>query len=155
MLRLTSVRIVAAFAALAVAANCSRAMAVDEGDPKAELQGRWKMLTSNDNEIRGDRDMPNTVILTIDGDKFNLDITNEGGSRSLAGGYSLDPTQTPRLIDFMVRADDATATLFAIYRISGDRLTIRWRTDDSRPGDFTSPQVEFDATHVFRRERTE
>jgi uncharacterized protein (TIGR03067 family) len=144
-----------ALAAIAVTLGVRGVRAADQPDPKAELQGRWKMLTSNDNEIRGDRDMPNNVVLTFDGDKFNLTIANEGGTRELAGGYSLDPAQTPRLIDFEVRADDATTTVFAIYRISGDRLTIRWRTDDSRPGDFTSPQVEFDATHVFRREKTE
>jgi uncharacterized protein (TIGR03067 family) len=76
-----------------------------------------------------------------------------GAARELAGGYSIDPTQTPQLIDFMVRGDDASTTVYGIYRISGDRLTIRWRTDESRPGDFTSPKAEFDTTFVYKKEK--
>lgn len=127
--------------------------AADEVDPKAALQGRWKMLSSNDTEIHGDKDMPNQVTLVIDGDNFTLTIANEGGSRELAGGYAIDPLPTPQTIDFMVRGDDASTTVYGIYRISGDRLTIRWRTDESRPGDFTSPKAEFDTTFVYKKEK--
>lgn len=145
----------ALLASFVVGPDVSTVRAVDEADPKAALQGRWKMLSSNDTEIHGDKEKPNQVTLTIDGDNFNLTIANDGGTRELAGGYTLDPMQTPQLIDFMIRGDNASTTVFGIYRISGDRLTIRWRTDDGRPGDFISPKAEFDATLVFKHEKTE
>ena len=139
----SSTRLIVAAALLASLAAGPAAFivrAADETDPKAALQGRWKMLSSNDTEIHGDKDKPNQVTLTIDGDNFNLTIANEGGSRELAGGYTLDPTQTPQLIDFMIRGDNASTTVFGIYRISGDRLTIRASRATnwpplSRPGD--------------------
>jgi len=136
------------------AASVGAAEPVDPASPEA-LQGRWILVTTNDDELRGDPDAPNRVTLVLDADNFTLSIVNDGGTRELAGGFTVDPAPTPQLLDFMVRGDDASATLFAIYRISGDRLTIRWRTDENRPGDFTSPKVEFDSTLVFRRERNE
>ena len=142
----------AMIAALVGLLNLSAARAADETDPKAALQGRWKMLSCNDTEIHGDKDMPNQVTLVIDGDNWTLTIANEGGTRELAGGYAIDPAPTPQTIDFMVRGDDAATTVYGIYRISGSRLTIRWQTDETRPGDFTSPKGEFDTTFVYKKE---
>jgi uncharacterized protein (TIGR03067 family) len=147
-------RIILCAAALLVAGlDALTVRAADEADPKAALQGRWKMLSSNDPEIHGDRDNPNQVTLVIDGDNFTLTIANEGGTRELTGGYTFDPRPTPQTIDFMIRGDNLGTTVFGIYRISGDRLTIRWRIDDMRPGDFTSPKAEFDTTFVFKHEK--
>jgi uncharacterized protein (TIGR03067 family) len=130
--------------------------AADPSDnPNAALQGHWKMLTCNDAELRGDPDEPNRVTLIFDADNFTLSVVNEGGTRELTGGFSVDPTPTPQTIDFTVRGDGTSATILGIYRISGDRLTIRWKTNEERPGDFESPQVEFDTTLVFRREKSE
>jgi uncharacterized protein (TIGR03067 family) len=122
-------------------------------NPHAALQGRWTMLTCNDAELRGDPDEPNRVTLTFDADNFTLSVVNDGGTRELTGGFSIDPTPTPQTIDFTVRGDGTSAIILGIYRLSGDRLTIRWKTNEERPSDFMSPQVEFDTTLVFRRDK--
>lgn len=133
--------------------TASVAFADPPENPTAALQGRWTLLSCNDSELRGDPDEPNRVTLTFDADNFTLSVVNEGGTRELAGGFSVDPAPTPQTIDFTVRNDGAAATILGIFRISGDRLTIRWKTNEERPADFTSPQVEFDTTLLFRREQ--
>lgn len=146
MLRLLPPLVVACVATTAVFADPPE-------NPTAALQGRWTMLTCNDAELRGDPAEPNRVTLTFDADNFTLSVVNDGGTRELSGGFAIDPAPTPQTIDFTVRGDGSSAVILGIYRISGDRLTIRWKTNEERPSDFTSPQVEFDTTLVFRREK--
>jgi uncharacterized protein (TIGR03067 family) len=110
--------------------------------PPGELVATWKLDPESNADARGDKDAPNQVTVVFEADTWKLSVINEGGTQELSGGYFADTTMTPKTLDVSIRGDTTTTEIYAIYEIVGDKLTIAWRQDGTRPADFNGTKEE-------------
>lgn len=82
---------------------------------REHLQGGWEVVEA---EMGGRQVPPQGLRMVFAGDECTLSL---GGAPALPATYHLDPSRTPKWIDF--RKADGTVTL-GIYRLEGDKLTL-------------------------------
>ena len=71
--------------------------------------------------------------LVVEGNKFTL----TGKGYSIAGTFTIDPSQTPRAIDVRLTSNDRPAVRFrGIYQTQGDRRKSCFSLSDKRPTRF-------------------
>src|SRR4051812_44446538 len=88
-----------------------------------KLQGVWKQIAYERDGVTNPPDEqgfePTT---TFEGDTFVVTLAD--GLTPIKGTYKLDPTTSPKTVDWMDSVgDDAGKTLPAIYSLEGDRFT--------------------------------
>ena len=86
------------------------------------FQGTWKQIAyERDGEKNPTDEQGWEPQVTFRGDAFRVTLAD--GTVPIAGTYRLDPTRTPKTVDWMdTIGEDAGKTLLAIYTLSGDRL---------------------------------
>jgi uncharacterized protein (TIGR03067 family) len=112
--------------------------AVRAEDKKAleAIQGKWTIL-SVERDGKADAKWTDGVRL-MEGDKYTL--TPKDGT-PVSGTFKLDPSKTPKTIDFVPGAGQFKGkTLAGIYALEGDTLKICFATEEGkpRPTEFTS-----------------
>ncbi|QEH36226.1 hypothetical protein OJF2_47860 [Aquisphaera giovannonii] len=127
-----------------------RPIAADQAAPRvaaerARLLGRWDVVereTDGESVDTTDRDF--SLVFRPDGYRMVLD-----GKLQQDAPYRLDPDANPARIDWTAEAGGETVRLLGLYRLEGDRLTIRMgRAGSVRPeafagGDAFEPPVTY------------
>lgn len=141
--------------ALFAAAVCVSVANAADPPPANELAGTWTLDLTKESELKGSQDKPNEVKLVFDGDGWKLTLVNEGGSQEVTGGYQIDAAQTPKLLDVTYRQNNETRPIYAIYELKGEKLTIGWRPDGTRPADLSGTVFDGLLQVSFLREKRE
>jgi uncharacterized protein (TIGR03067 family) len=117
----------------------------------AKLQGTWKRASV---EVDGKKPPPQVlefVTLTVEGDRYTL----EQAGQKRTGTLKLDPTKTPKQIDFVETAGpDKGKTFVGIYEIDGDT----WRyclpaSGKVRPREFDGAEGSRQGLYVNKRRK--
>jgi uncharacterized protein (TIGR03067 family) len=125
-----------------VASSKARTTAPELPPPKfsdhpelATIQGTWAMLSGR----RDGQDMPVDGVRRVT--KGNETTVTANGHVFLSARISIDPTQAPKTIDYLLTSGQARGkTQLGIYQLDGDRLTVCFaRPNQKRPTDFTAP----------------
>jgi uncharacterized protein (TIGR03067 family) len=90
----------------------------------AKLQGTWKQIGYEREGVKEpiDDEAGWAPRSTFVGDTFVVTLAD--GTIPIRGTYKLDPTQSPKTVDWTdTHGEDAGKTLLAIYRLDGDRFT--------------------------------
>ena len=139
--------------ALSVVLAVSAAPAVEERpdpvkDDLDKLQGTWIVVYYEKDGIKRDAEgLKNTSRLTIKGNQY----TWSNGSQP--GSISLDPTKSPKHVDYTITDGDAKGQVEkSIYAITGDT----WRdciapNGKDRPSEFAAPAGSGYTLVVYRR----
>jgi uncharacterized protein (TIGR03067 family) len=109
--------------------------------PTDELVGVWRLISAN-GEKHPEADSPDrSTLLTYDGDAKTWKLTprSDADGQEFFGSYFADATQTPKLLDATIKGDGGDTPVYAIYKIEEGVLTIHFRNDGQRPGDFDTP----------------
>lgn len=136
-------------AALWVAATAG---AADEKAAADELTGIWRLISSNGEKHPQADSADESTLLTYDGELKTWKLTprSDADGQEFFGSYFADPAQTPKLLDASIKGDGGETTVYAIYKIENDVLTIHFRNDGQRPGDFDTP-VDQSSLLVLKR----
>jgi uncharacterized protein (TIGR03067 family) len=105
------------------------------GSDVEKIQGRWKAVrvAVNGEELR---DGGSTMSFTRNGWDLDCKIVGGPANDKLPAMFQLDPTQTPKAIDFIFNANQMCV---GIYELQGDTLKICFPFGSAdRPVDFTS-----------------
>jgi uncharacterized protein (TIGR03067 family) len=126
------------FAALWVAATAG---AADAPAPADELHGVWRLISSNGERHPKADSADESTLLTYDGELKTWKLTprSDDDGQEFFGTYFADAAQTPKLLDASIKGDGGETTVYAIYKIENGTLTIHFRNDGQRPGDFDTP----------------
>jgi uncharacterized protein (TIGR03067 family) len=113
------------------------------------LQGTWKLESAV--SVYGpvpEKDLPNLAI-AFDGNKL---IYKVDGKLLRAGTAKLDPSKSPKSIDFTVTEGDDKGLLVGIYKLDADKLTICLEFGGKkRPTEFKAgPKMSTDVS-VYKR----
>lgn len=109
--------------------------------PTDELAHVWRLISSNGEKHEHADSDDESTLLTFDGEAKTWKLTprNEGDAQEFFGSYFADLTQTPKLLDATIKGDGGETPVYAIYKIENGELTIHFRSDGQRPGDFDTP----------------
>ncbi len=101
-----------------------------------KLTGKWVPIEAVLNGTPVEKDTLDTVLLTIDGEKY----TSRMGDRITEGTLKVDESKSPALMDVVrTRSDGEVATIPAICEIKGDTLKICYAMGTTaRPTEFKS-----------------
>jgi uncharacterized protein (TIGR03067 family) len=121
-------------------------------DVKA-LEGTWQVESAemDGQEFSGD-DVAD-IFLVVEGDRYKellKDTVKEEGT------IKLDPSQSPRAIDFRITSgDDKGKTQLGIYKLEGNTLTlcVAKPSDKDRPKEFAGKQGSGHTRMVFKRKK--
>ncbi len=131
-------------AALALAA------AADKKDEDL-LQGRWKVMSVENNGKKAEAKVIANMKLVVAGDKMTA---LDGNDVMDEYTFRLDPTAKPRAIDLTIQTgDEKGKTVRGIYRLEGDALTVCVAEPDKkdRPREFSAPEGSSFMLLVFQR----
>lgn len=132
-------------------------LAADEPADAERIRGQWLLVSSikgatETKAAKPDDDSENLPLaVTFDESTWKTKIGPKGAPIELGGGYVLDPTQTPKLLDVTLRNDNSSSDLYLIYKFEKDRLYLRLKEGNQRPIDFDT-QSEDCTTLIFRKE---
>lgn len=113
--------------------GCARSAGGDEPaglpDEVAKLKGTWTGSVLLGDAPGGD--------VTVEFTAGTVKFTHKNG-RSFSRPYSIDPTQTPKWIDFkeVPKSDPPLSLVYGIYEIDGDKLKICMGAHGKRPSKF-------------------
>ena len=120
---------------------------------RAIYQGTWRVasLESNGNRAVAQDAQHITVVNHADGTW----VARANGDTFWKGTSTIDPTRTPKTIDFVPTAGtNAGETFLGIYELAGDtRMLCFAQPGKARPADFSSKPGSDHILVVFRRER--
>lgn len=128
-------------AALWVAATAGAADKAAPAAPADELSGVWRVISSNGQKDKYSDSADESTLLTYDGEAKTWKLTprSDENAQEFFGSYFADATQTPKLLDATIKGDGGDMSVYAIYKIENGVLTIHFRNDGQRPGDFDTP----------------
>jgi uncharacterized protein (TIGR03067 family) len=106
--------------------------------PGAELNGRWRLQTTNGEKDKHADSADESSLLTfnIEDGTWKLEPRSDDGGFTFYGSFTVDPTQTPKVLDAVIQGDGGNTDVFAIYEVSGDVLKLNLRKDGQRAADF-------------------
>jgi uncharacterized protein (TIGR03067 family) len=114
----------------------------DAGDSAAEQdiarwQGKWQAVSFLEDGKQKPADEVKQITLAVSGTNYHFQNGNANFREQ--GSYTFRAAKRPKEVDIRVGdGADKGKVYLAIYRISGDRLTICLRADNrSRPAEFT------------------
>ena len=127
-----------AVAALGLAAGCGKKAGTSAPTGPAGIEGGWTLVSL---EAGGKK---SSAEKTIQATATQLIATKDNGTEDPLN-YKLDPTKSPAEIDLTeTRANGKTETMYGIYKLEGDTLTICAAMSDKpadRPKEFkTTPE---------------
>jgi len=122
------------------AARAADAEPAKEVEPGKEIAGEWSVFSVNGEKQPHADDPDHSTLLTfdVDGGTWKLEPRSDDNGQGFAGSYIVDPMQTPKLLDVVIQGDGGNTDIFGIYKVEADELTIHFRNDAQRPGDFQS-----------------
>jgi uncharacterized protein (TIGR03067 family) len=141
-------RFLSALLLLISSAGASPAASPSVTDDVARLQGRWQTRVGAKKEVR--------VALEIRGSQVDATITTKLGLKVKASGaIRVNESTSPRSLDwvgFKTPDGQDVPDLLAIYRLEGDRFTLRsGGFNDERPTDFEPGEGMWADVLVFER----
>ncbi|MBS0208592.1 MAG: TIGR03067 domain-containing protein [Planctomycetes bacterium] len=131
--------------------------AADKSDEE-QVIGTWRLPKDAMKLIPNLSDDVEAFVLAFDSEGWKLTLQFEQGSQDIAGSYAMEPKYTPKTLDMAIKAGaQELGTISCLYKIDGDKLTIRFSKDQSktgRPADLDSDSEDY-VTLVFEREKKE
>lgn len=124
--------------------------------PGAELEGAWRLQSSNGEKAPHADEPDQATLLTfnLEESSWKLEPHSDDGGFTFYGSFMVDPTQTPKILDAVIQGDGGSTDVFAVYKVEGDMLTLNLRKDGQRAADFElAPDVS--TLMVFKRHKTE
>jgi uncharacterized protein (TIGR03067 family) len=122
-----------------VAAVGQAARGADDSD-ETKIRGTWQLASKTQKGIETKIDAKGDdqqMVFTFEEQSLKVNFGPKGALVEKTGTYSLDPKQTPKVLDITVREDKDYTDAHAVYKIEQDRLYIRIREDCvQRPPDF-------------------
>jgi uncharacterized protein (TIGR03067 family) len=117
-----------------------------------KIQGRWTVQQAQ----REGKDAPDQLrekmAVKIDGSK--LDIDDSESARKEIAEINLDPSKSPAAIDLKISRPGNNETLFGIYKIDGETLSICWtKHGGERPNEFKTKPGSDQVLFVLTRPR--
>ena len=106
-----------------------------------KLQGTWKQIAYERNGVDEPDDEPGwNPTTTFTDDRFLVTLAD--GSRPIEGVYKIDPTTSPKTVDWMDQTGpDAGKTIQAIYKLEGSNFTFcAAEPGHPRPAEFRTRQ---------------
>lgn len=118
------------------------------------LQGRWKLVESDDSGGVAKANGFTKNTLTVAGD--TLSIAHDRDEPAPPLPFRLDETTTPKRIDFQTAGKKSPQDRLGVYKLDGDRLTVCSSTvvpvrPDLRPTDFTITATNGRLLSVYER----
>ena len=117
------------------------ARAEDKEKPDAErIKGSWKLVSRivKGVEAKADSDQALQEV-AFDDQGWKAKVGAKDATIDITGTYFVDDKQSPKLIDFTVKAGSNSIDVFAIYKFEKDQLFVRFRQGSGqRPVDFES-----------------
>jgi uncharacterized protein (TIGR03067 family) len=115
-----------------------------------KLNGKWVPTEAVMNGEPVSREQLDTILLTIDGDKY----TSRMGERTQKGTLSLDESKTPAAMDIKrTRSSGETQEIPAICELKGDTLRVCYALGTAaRPAEFKSETDSGTLFVVYKRE---
>jgi uncharacterized protein (TIGR03067 family) len=115
----------------------SMSIAADK-KPGAELDGAWRLQSTNGEKAPHADDADESTLMTFNLEEgtWKLEPRSDDGGFTFYGSFTVDETQTPKILDAVIQSDGGNSDAFAVYKIEGDVLTLCLRNDGQRPADF-------------------
>jgi uncharacterized protein (TIGR03067 family) len=135
---------------------CTSAIQAADAKPGAELDGSWALQTTNGEPDKHADEPDQATLLTFNLEEgtWKLVPHSDDGGFEFYGTFTVDPTQTPKILDAVIQGDGGSSDVFAVYQIEGDVLTLNLRKDGQRAADFElAPDVS--TLMIFKRHKTE
>jgi uncharacterized protein (TIGR03067 family) len=112
-----------------------------EDKPDAErIKGSWKLVSRIVKGVEAKADSNQAVQeVSFDDQGWKAKVGAKDATIDVTGTFFLDDKQSPKIIDFTVKAGSEAIDVFAIYKFEKDQLHIRLRQGSGqRPVDFES-----------------
>lgn len=109
-----------------------------DNKPGAELDGEWRLQSTNGEKALHADDLEESTLMTFNLEEgtWKLEPRSDDGGFTFYGSFTVDDTQTPKVLDAVIQGDGGSTDVFAVYQIEGDVLTLCLRNDGQRPADF-------------------
>lgn len=120
--------------------------------PGEEIAGSWSLLSSNGEKDPHADDADESTLLSFNFEDgtWKLQPRSDAGGFAFDGKFTVDPKFTPHILDAVIQGDGGDTSVFAVYKVEKDMLTINLRKDGQRPADFElAPDVS--TLMVFKR----
>lgn len=110
----------------------------DRPQDREKLQGEWAVVSWEGQGFSLDKDQAKKSKLVISGDEWQPTVD---GKEAIKMKVKLDPTKTPKEVDFTLRekfGGQSDFSMKGIYKIEGDTLTVcrTMRPEFDRPMEF-------------------
>jgi uncharacterized protein (TIGR03067 family) len=123
--------------------------------PGAELHGQWRLQTTNGEKDKYADSADESSLLTfnLEDGTWKLEPRSDAGGFTFFGSFTVDPTQTPKILDAVIQGDGGNTDVFAVYEVTGDTMKLNLRKDGQRAADFElNPEVS--TLMTFLRHKT-
>lgn len=143
-------------AAVLLSAFCGTTVRAADARPGAELEGAWSLQSTNGEKAPHADEPDQATLLTfnLDEGSWKLEPRSDDGGFAFYGSFTVDPKQTPKILDAVIQGDGGSTDVFAVYKVEGDVLTMNLRKDGQRAADFElAPDLS--TLMVFKRHKTE
>jgi uncharacterized protein (TIGR03067 family) len=115
---------------------------------KGSLQGRWQMISRNENGTPSDAALINNRSITFVGDKY---LVKDGEKVIAEPNFTVDLTKTPAWVEVTHSTGDSAS---GIIKLEGDILTICVGLGSPRPNEFKSEPGDARLLMAFKRVKT-
>jgi uncharacterized protein (TIGR03067 family) len=127
--------------------------AAQEGTDAEKLQGTWTITLAEKHGAKQPEEKLKDLRVVIEGDSMCFKTGGQDGERAT---IKLDPSKTPKAIDFLpVVADKEKKPSLGIYELREDTLKLCWRKEGGeRPTEFATKADDRDLVlMILKREK--
>ena len=116
-----------------------------------KMQGDWAAESMERDGMKLDPDDAQAFFRTVKGNSYTV---HRYSKKISSGTFRLDATKTPRAIDFMPDFPARGKPILGIYRLEGDKLTLRYPAPGQpRPREFSAKAGTGNTVAVWVREK--
>lgn len=110
---------------------------VDEKGELKRFEGTWRSVSSESNGKAAPKDVATSLIIIFKGDGFTM--REVGKDRALKGTMKVDPSKTPKELDWTAEVLEKKRTTIGIYAFEGDTLKVCYTPEGGqRPKTFST-----------------